>query len=159
MIYPLLFTYDAPVFGNGFLADVAVRGGRAVVSIETGGFWFSGVNPGGLAADGGTFEAAHTAFRTTLTSVLYDLAEEATDFEAFRKAVEAFFNEKNGPTALEWDAAVALVRKNTNLTVNGLRRESAETPLAVTVTMRKARDFTSRFNKLGPQEDQLATAA
>lgn len=155
MHYPLLFTYRGPVFGVGFVANVEARG-QVLASIETDSTWFYGVNPGGLAADGVTFDEAHIAFRKALTSVLFDIALEVTSFQEFKSSVEQFFQETNEPTFSEWETAVAEVRHG-NLEMEGLPRESADSPPFITVTLKEQREFTPHCNILDPE--LLATAA
>ena len=116
------------------------------------------MNPGGLAADGASLEDAHTAFRKTLTSVLFDLAGEAETFSLFKVAVEEFFNETNEPTLAEWQAAVDEVRKS-DLSVEGIPREPAESPVFVNVVIKEQREFSAACNVLEPPPDLLATAA
>jgi predicted RNase H-like HicB family nuclease len=61
---------------------------------KDGGYWMYGVNPGGVAGGGESREAAFNDLKQAYLSGLFDVALEATTFEAFRGEVERFFNEK-----------------------------------------------------------------
>jgi hypothetical protein len=58
---------------------------------EGGGVWMYGVRPGGLAAGGKDEGEAYLEFCQACRSVLYDIAEEASDFPDFKGRVERFF--------------------------------------------------------------------
>ena len=102
--YPLLFGYRDLVSGSGFVAGVHADG-RALLVQEEDGFWVYGVNPGGLAGSGDSWEAAHEDFRRNFKAALYDLAIEAVSFGQFQELVVDFFEDTNGPTEGEWDRA------------------------------------------------------
>jgi hypothetical protein len=130
--YPLLFGFRDLVAGNGYVAGVAISNGRALLVDEGDGFWMCGVNPGGLAAGGKGVGDAQSEFRAAFKSVLFDIAEEAPSFEAFRIEVEQFFLETNKPTLLEWDEAVAEVRQG-HTDASWLPRKSAESEMGVEI--------------------------
>lgn len=150
--YPLIFSLRELVFGNGYVAEVVARG-RVLAEDEGDGWWFYGVNPGGLAAGERSLILAHQAFRQSLAKVLFDLAEEAASFEHFQSLVEAFFRDTNEPTAVEWTEAVARVRAG-QVKLDELDRVSAEVPVMVTVE-RKTNQSASD-NKV---DDQTSVAA
>jgi len=107
---PLLFTYRDLIEGNGFFAGVEVYGRGLLVEDEEE-CWMYGVNPGAVAGGGETRNEALSEFRTRYKSVLFDFAEDAGSFEAFRSEVEAFFHQMNEPFEQEWDEAVDAVRR------------------------------------------------
>lgn len=146
--YPLLFTFFSKIEGRGYLADVAVHG-RLLAEEEDGGWWAFGVNPGGVAAAGKTRTDAYIEFRKSLMQVLFDLAAQAKDFYAFRKAAMKFFGEVNKPTADEWLAAREEVRAK-NITVDGLRRETSEAPRRIEIRQKKT--FAAKGNITDPEE-------
>ena len=106
---PLLFTYTDVVSGNGFRSRVTACG-RVLAEEEAEGWWFYGVQPGGLAASGDTALEAHSKFREDFRLILFDLAEESTSFEDFKNRVERFFNEVTEDTLAEWKETVQAVR-------------------------------------------------
>ena len=107
---PFLFSYRSTLFGNGFIARVEAKNGRALCASEIDGFWMYGLNPGGMAARGDDPVSAHAAFRRTFSNVLVDIAKEAGTFEQFRDAVHAFFDETNEGYEQEWTASEARPR-------------------------------------------------
>ena len=145
-MYPLLFTFVDKVEGNGFLADIRVHG-RLLAAQEEDGWWMYGVNPGGLAACGDTRAAAYTEFRKTLMKVLFDIATEARDFYAFRTAAKKFFDEVNEPNLKDWEQARADVKAG-RITIDGMRRESAESPRRIEVTQKQT--FAAKDNATDP---------
>lgn len=81
--YPLVFGLRDLIQGNGF-----------------------GINPGGFAGTGSSPAEALESFRREYKAALYDMAEEARDFEAFQAQVRSFFENSGEIPAREWDAAV-----------------------------------------------------
>ena len=132
MNYPLLLTFNGVIFGNGFLAEVTMRG-RLLASVEADGTWLYGVNPGAIAEDGRNLDEAHANIRERLKTVLADIAASAGSVEMFRSQVEAFFHQTDDPTVKEWEDGVAAVR-SANLTLGNLPKQPAETELFVSVT-------------------------
>jgi hypothetical protein len=130
--YPLLFGFRDLVAGNGYVANVSISNGRALLVDEEDGFWMYGVTPGGLAAGGKSIGDAQSEFRTAFKSILFDIAEEAQSFEAFRTEVERFLRETNNPTLLEWGEAVAEVRLG-HIGADWLPRKSAESTMDVEI--------------------------
>ena len=144
--YPLLFTFVDKVEGNGFLADIQVHG-RLLAAQEEDGWWMYGVNPGGLAACGDTHAAAYAEFRKTLMRVLFDIATEARDFYGFRTAAKKFFDEVNEPNLRDWEQARADVKAG-RVTIDGMRRESAESPRRIEITEKQT--FAAKDNATDP---------
>lgn len=113
--YPLLFRFHAPIIGNGFIADVDMRG-RALVTVEhapedgCSPYWIDGVMPGGLAAGGANLREAHAEFIQSLVGILSDTADECQAFEDFKKRVTEFFETIDVEDASRWEAAVRAVR-------------------------------------------------
>lgn len=149
--YPLLFTFRDKVSGNGFLANVAVHG-RGLASHEKEGWWIYGVQPGDLAAAGSAFAEAYCEFRKAFTTILFDIAEDAEDFESFRAEVHKFFKGINHPTEKEWQAAVLEVRAGkitADAICGGLQTMPADSPRSVRVKLLKV--FKTKDNILEPQ--------
>jgi len=133
---PLLFTYRDTLFGNGFVVEVRARNGRALCAREPDGFWMYGVNPGGMAAVGENPDSAHAAFRRTFSNILVDLAFETPSLEAFRGAVQKFFDETNDGYEPEWLEAVQAVRDH-KITAVGIPQAPADSPRAIAVTIKQ----------------------
>jgi hypothetical protein len=94
-----------------------------------------GINPGGLAASGNSPESAQEAFRQTFSKVLIDLVMDTDSFDAFRAAVQQFFDETNDGYEPEWLAAVESVRRRETV-VLGLEQVPAESPRSLRVELR-----------------------
>jgi hypothetical protein len=132
-----LFTFQDKVSGDGFLASVSVHG-RVLAAHEDDGWWMYGVQPGDLAAGGTVFAEAHCEFRKTFSSILFDIAEEAEDFETFKAEVSKFFKGVNHPTEKEWHEAVLQVRARKIAAEDiskGLRKQPAESRRYVEVKL------------------------
>ncbi len=106
-----------------------------------------GVNPGALAAEGETRVAAYVEFRETLMKVLFDLATAAEDFYAFRASGKKFFEETSESSIQEREAARAAVKAG-KVTIEGMRRETAEQPHRIEITQKKT--FTAKDNATDP---------
>ena len=121
---PLYFDFREVVEGDGFIAALRMRG-RVTGMRDFGSYWIYGVNPGGLAQSGDDLASAGANFRRALTEVLFDFAEEASDFDRFREEVRSFLNETDDGSTEEWVEARRQVRAGPVPEV-GLRAETAE---------------------------------
>lgn len=125
--YPVLFGYRDVVTGRNFVAFIKADG-RALLAKENDGYWLFGVQPGGLSAGGKEVSEASREFKMRYLSVLFDIAEEAASFEAFKSEVEQFFGQTSASTQMEWEEAHARVRSG-ELSHDGLpRRDAASRP-------------------------------
>jgi hypothetical protein len=123
--YPLVFTFQHPIMGNGFIAYVVTKG-RVLLSDEgDGDLWMSGVQPGGIAGGGHERAEALGEFKKGYLSVLFDIAEESVSYEDFEVAAKAFFAEKNDENERTWLAAVKAVRAG-QLSLPGLKSENTD---------------------------------
>jgi hypothetical protein len=129
--YPILFGRRELIEGNRFIASVDVSG-RALLFEEDGEYWVEGVNPGGFSAKGASPSEALAAFCDEHRVVLFDIASDARDFDAFKAEVESFFHDTNESALREWDAAVAEVREG-RITADWLDKRLAESPRGVEV--------------------------
>jgi hypothetical protein len=129
----LLFGFRDLIAGNGFVASVNLSG-RALLVDEEDGFWMYGVNPGGVAAGGGTAGEAQAEFRSSYRSVLFDIAAEAKDYAEFEREVARFVDATNKPTATEWDEAVSEVRQG-RVDADWLPKKKAEARIGVQVVL------------------------
>ncbi len=153
MALPLLFSFQQPVFGNGFLAGVRMYG-RALLE-EGDETWISGVAPVGFAAGGADRGAAFTAFRNAWVTVLFDIASESHSFEAFKQACTEFLNSTTPGFTAEWDAALAEVRR-TQYVDPTLKREQSDHEVTFDVVELTQQQHDSSENVL---EVGLLTAA
>ena len=106
---PLYFDLRQVVVGNGFVAAVRLRG-RATGMEDFGSIWIYGVNPGALAGHGPDLKTAWANFRHSLGLVLFDLAELAADFGAFRRALSKYLLATDRESVDEWIEARREVR-------------------------------------------------
>jgi len=131
--YPLLLGFRDVVQGNGYIARVAVEGRALMLAEEPPEkIWIEGVNPGGFAASGHSQAEALEAFRQSYLAVLFDIAADAGDFEAFREGVEEFFHDTNEPAGRDWEAAVQEVRAG-RMEADWLAKRPADSPRHIEV--------------------------
>jgi len=136
--YPLMFTFRDAVSGNGFLAGITLSGRALMVEEEDGSWWMYGVRPAGIAEAGATPQEAYFRFRNRYKSVLFDIAEETRDFEAFRKLVEGFYSEPDHDEEKRWEDAFRALRSGIVVPerpFSDLPRESPESrPSQIAIT-------------------------
>jgi hypothetical protein len=133
--WPLFMNCRVPVSGNGFRAGVTIKS-RGLLVLEDDGdgeeYHLYGVNPGGLCSRGATPEEANNDFMVTLRAAMFDIADEAADFNDFKLQVESLLAATNDFYEKRWQESLALVRKNA-LNLPGAPRESGDTQPSVTV--------------------------
>ncbi|MCB7128515.1 MAG: hypothetical protein J3T61_03120 [Candidatus Brocadiales bacterium] len=122
---PLLFTITEKVEGNGFMADVTMRG-RILGVKEDGDVWMYGVQPGGIAAGGKDEGTAYLEFRQTLKTVLFDILIDSPDFRSFKREFKKFFEEVSRPNEVDWWEAVEEARRG-RIKVKGIPTVNADT--------------------------------
>ena len=143
--WPLLFTYSGNIIGKGFIASVKFCG-RLLAWLETEGVWMDGVNPGGLAVGGRTFEEANVELRDSLTKTLVGFADEAASFEAFKADVTRFYDENDAVTVAEWEAALAAVKSGSSSAPAGLQRKPANWKCFIEIELKRMEELTARDN-------------
>ena len=154
-LYPLIFSTKELVYGNGFLAEVEIRGRALGVDEGDGDWWFNGVEPGGLAEGGQSLNEAYHAFRDTLKEILVDIAYEVADFEAFERRVERFGQDVNRTNDADWWKCVEAVRKGElHAPAKDMREEKAEDEAQVTITA-----VDPAKNLLDPSRNELGELA
>lgn len=104
MTIPLYFQFRTPVHGQGFVADVRIRG-RITRVEEYGSTCIYGVNPGGLAAGGEDVNSAYLDFKSGLAATLFDLAKDANTFREFKAAAQDFIAATDDESVAEWESA------------------------------------------------------
>ena len=112
---PILFSFSELIAGNGFVAAVSVKNGRALM--ETSGVdgkeevWIMGAAPVGFAGGGSADRGfAFYDFRESWKNVLFDVAAEAEDFDTFQMEVQAFLSSAADTMTILWDEAVRAIR-------------------------------------------------
>jgi hypothetical protein len=109
-VFPLIYGFRELVAGAGFVAGVTVEG-RALVKREgDSAWWVYGVEPGGVAAQGGNEHEAYMNFRDCLREILADSAALHHTFDAFRADIEMLGHQVNAAWDAEWQAARAALR-------------------------------------------------
>jgi hypothetical protein len=108
--YPVMFTFQDVVSGNGFLAGINLCG-RALICKEADDAWWTyGIHPGGIAETGKSALESFATFRNSYKNALFDISEEAANFEAFKIEVERFFHETAADAQERWVAAIQAIR-------------------------------------------------
>lgn len=131
--WPLLFTFQQKVYGNGFLASVTMHG-KVLAIQEEEGVWMEGVQPGDLAAGGKDLYAAYVKFRKAFNETLEDMAEDGDDFRTFKTAVEELFRREDQEALRQWKEAVEEVRAGT-VKLDNIQKKDADSPRDVTVEL------------------------
>lgn len=157
--WPLIFKFRGPVFGKAFVAVVEFHGRVLARSEgEPGEVSIEGVHPGGFAVAPQTLRASPLELQKILIGILFDIAEEADTFEAFKAEVETFFWTTDAETQGEWDACVKEVRNGSLQPIPGLLPVlPANLPLLVEVTHKPQEKVTPQDN--GTPEPVLAAVA
>lgn len=151
MGWPLCFTYNGSVIGNGFVAHVDLCG-RLLAIPEADGVWMHGVNPGAVAVGAPTLSDANLAMRDTLTKTFIDFANEAADFAAFKNRVEAFYNDTDAD-ADDWQSAVDAIKAGATPVPEGIKR-CPDPILYVKVSEKSLSQLTPADNALVGREAQ-----
>ena len=139
--HPLMITLRDAISGDGFLAGITLSGRALMRKEDDGKWWMYGVRPAGLAESGNTIEEAFLHFRGRYSETLFDLAQENSSFEEFKKEVERFFYEPDadGEDERLWENALMAIRTGGTQPpdeFSGLDRKSPEsTPSQITIEM------------------------
>lgn len=158
IVWPIVFTHRGTILGNGFLANIELRG-RLLAMPELEGVWLYGVTPGALSLGATTLNDASAELRDMLTRLFIDFAHEAPDFDGFKATVEKFFAESDAETEADWNAAVASVRAGRVPVPDGLPRQDADGETFINVTLKPVEQLTTMDNPLVQQEARPALAA
>lgn len=108
--YPLMFTFRDALSGKAFLTGITLSGRALMVKERDGKWWIYGVRPGAIADYGSTPQEAYLRFKNRYKEVLFDIAEESKDFDAFRKEVERFYYEPDPTEEERWEKAFEAIR-------------------------------------------------
>lgn len=103
--HAMLFKFKDWIQGPGFIAGVRIEGRLLMTKEEDGQWWVNGVTPGGLSESDADPQKAYAKFREFFKGILYDLAEEAADFETFKARAGKFVLETDEHDAAIWDKA------------------------------------------------------
>ncbi len=158
--YPIVFTWRDVVSGNGYLAGVTLYGTALMTKEDDGKWWVYGVRPGAIADFGETPQEALNKFHERYKMVLYDFAEEAMDFDAFKSEVEKFYAQPDREEEDRWLRAVLAIRHGqvqVEPPFDALPRENPEKrPSGVSV---QALNEMKRFTPMDNVPDTYACAA
>ena len=159
---PLIFSFSEKVEGNGFIANVKMRG-RILGVNENGEMWMYGVQPGGIAAcgmgEGATyleFRQTYSEFRRTLQSVLFDISIDSPDYDTFHRDTIRFFDEVSESTEEEWWEAVREAREGL-IKVEDMPIVNAESE-GPYIHVSNIEEPKAKHNVLDPLEPHLASA-
>jgi hypothetical protein len=139
--HPLMITLGDAISGDGFLAGITLSGRALMRKEDDGKWWMYGVRPAGLAESGSTIDETFLHFRGRYKEVLFDLAQESSTFDAFKRAVEDFFNapDASDEDARLWEESLKAIRSGKCSApdeFSGLERKSPETnPSQITVEL------------------------
>lgn len=143
--YPMIFTIRELVSTEPFLAGVTVRG-RGLLVPEDGSWWFSGVEPGGVAVSGGSPQEAYLRFIEAFKTILSEISAEAKNFKEFAEQVTEFVQDADREDEVRWLEAAAAIRSGAlkpDAPFSSLPKEPAESPCYVQVEpLDKATSFT-----------------
>lgn len=154
--YALFFETGGPVFGEGYVALVQVRG--RLLAVETGtDFELYGVNPGGAAVHAPTLNEAYVRFVEDLRLVLVDIASEGCRFPDFRRQAQDLFAAAGSRTEARWREARARARRGEIDTELGLRIERLDPELGIEVDLLD--EATPAANPAPQQQAPAALAA
>ena len=135
LTHPLLFTYQDAVSGKGFLAGITLSG-RALMEEDAGDWWMYGVRPGAIAESGATPQEAYLRFKNRYKEVLFDFANEASTFEAFKEEIERFFRQPDPEEEQRWEDALNVIRAGKEVPqpfLNLPRQTPEERPSSISV--------------------------
>lgn len=149
--YPLMFTLRDVVSGEGYLAGVTLYGRALMVKEDDGNWWMYGVRPGAIADYGTTPQEAFHKFRDRYKTLLFDIAEDAADFEKFKVEVESFYSQPNPEEEARWTEAFRAIRSGeaeVEAPFDSLKRESPEErPTSIGILpLHQERRFTAADN-------------
>lgn len=132
--YPLFFESGGPIFGDGYVVSVVVRGRvLATWNEDDGEFVLSGVNPGSLLGFGRTLNEAYQYMVESLRCVLIDIATDAATVEEFRREADDFFETDSPRCRAEWQAAREGARRGEPSADVDLRVETSDPELGIFV--------------------------
>ena len=108
--YPVMFTLRDAVSGNDFLAGITLSGRALMTQEDDGKWWIYGVRPAAIAESGSTPQEAFLRFRNAYKNLLFDFAEDAANYELFKRAVEQFYLEPHKEEEDNWLGAFNALR-------------------------------------------------
>ena len=127
MVYPVIFGLQKHVAGNGFLAEVNLNCTAVLeYDAEDKEWWALGVQPGGFATSGASWNEAYLNLRQSMIKVLFDSAALTAGFDAFRADVEKLMNACHEEENKRWAVAREEIRAGKAVEESGL----AELPRA-----------------------------
>jgi hypothetical protein len=165
---PLFFNSAGLIAGRGFIASVKIAGRCLLEHTGKDYFTFFGVNPGSAAGQGMTEAEAFRNFVDNIRSVLFDIADEASSFDAFIRELEEYVMDGNEPYEEAWRAAVEdrgsnrFARTEYKETIDAQTQPSIRVELVVgnqgDQTVAASRDIAPDLNQPGGPDRLLACA-
>ena len=122
-------------------------------------WWMYGVRPAAIAESGDTPQETFAHFRKRYSEVLFDIAQEAGNFEQFKREAERFFKEEDAEENRTWDEALKAVRASAQAApepFSALPREKAEDKPASIKIEKMDKAARQRFV---PRRDEFCKAA
>ncbi len=104
-VWPLVFSYRSVIRTEGFTAKIHAVSRVLAEEQEDGSIWLNGAEPGGFAAGGEDFDAAHTNLRAAFHSIVRDTAEEAETFDVFFAEMDRFLRDGDRTATEQWRQA------------------------------------------------------
>ena len=98
---PIVFHFERIIYGRGFAASVEVVG-RALGVLEDEDLWIHGVQPGAIAASGSSLAEVLDEFKKQFATILFDMADGASDFKSFSVDVNRFFYAVDAEDEQRW---------------------------------------------------------
>jgi len=132
--YALFFETGGPIFGEGYVAVVRLRG-RLLAAKSPTDVELYGVNPGGAAACAPTLAEAYARLVDEFRVVLVDIAADGCDFAGFRRRARGLFDAAGHRTEARWQRARELARRGEVDTELGLRIERDDPEIALHVEL------------------------
>ncbi len=164
MDYPLIFTLQFRLSGNGFLAEVNLSCSALLERDQDDEeWWFLGVKPGALVASGATWNEAYLNFQQTLIRCLIDSAALTDSYEAFETDVASVMGQVHEEELRRWEQARERLRSGESIAdadLQALPRVSGA--VAAGVSIRRLDTGGHHFSpseNVAPELPQLTTAA
>jgi len=112
MQYPVVFSLQKHLAGNGFLAEVNLSCTMLLAFDEDEKEWWAqGVQPDGFATCGASWNEAYLNLRLELIKVLIDSAALTDGFDAFKADVEAVMGQTHQEAQERWQVARQQIRE------------------------------------------------
>jgi hypothetical protein len=99
---PFVYGDRGEVLGQGFAAEVSLRGTALAATEGPGAYWLYGVQPGSVSGSGGSPEEAMSRFRARLWDTVDEIARASSDLSELRRALVFSLDLKNSSLEEHW---------------------------------------------------------